>query len=280
MEQISCQKMFGGEHQRYKHQSQVCDCEMTFAVFLPPQAEQDKVPVLYWLSGLTCNDENFSSKAGAQRVAAELGIALVMPDTSPRGVSLPGEDDSYDFGSAAGFYLNATQSPWSKHYNMYDYVVNELPQLVNQHFAIDGQRASISGHSMGGHGALTIGLKNPQAYRSVSAFSPIVAPMQVPWGQKALAGYLGDDQQGWKQYDAVQLISDGAKPSSPLLVDQGAADDFLQEHLRPELLQAACETSGVEVTVRMQAGYDHSYFFIATFIEDHVRFHAKYLRAS
>lgn len=276
MEQISSNLTFGGKHQRFKHNSRSCQCDMTFAIYLPPQAQQNKVPVLYWLSGLTCNDENFSTKAGAQRVAAELGIALVMPDTSPRGVNLPGEDDSYDFGSAAGFYLNATQQPWSKHYHMYDYVVQELPQLINEQFPVDGKRVSISGHSMGGHGALTIALNNPDKFHSVSAFAPIVAPTQVPWGQKALMGYLGEDRSLWKQYDAVQLITDGAVPP-PMLVDQGDADNFLKEQLRPELLQRVCQDKGIDCNLRLQSGYDHSYFFIATFIEEHLRFHARYL---
>lgn len=273
MEQINSNKIFGGYHRRFKHSSTVCQCDMIFAVYVPPQARHEKVPVLFWLSGLTCNDENFSTKAGAQQYAAEHGLMLVMPDTSPRGVDIAGEDDSYDFGSAAGFYLNATQEPWSQHYRMYDYVVDELPALIAEHFPADLQRCAISGHSMGGHGALTIALKNPGRYRSVSAFAPIVAPTQVPWGQKAFSGYLGSDQSTWQAYDAVELIKNGAE-KIPLLIDQGDADDFLQQQLKPELLQAACAEHGFDLTLRMQPGYDHSYFFIATFIEDHIRYHA------
>ena len=276
MKEISSNLIFGGHHKRFTHTSTACACEMTFAIYLPPQTQQGKLPVLYWLSGLTCNDENFSTKAGAQRVASELGIVLVMPDTSPRGVNLPGEDDSYDFGSAAGFYLNASVEPWSKHYRMYDYVVDELPTLIAEHFPVDPSRQSISGHSMGGHGALTIALKNPQRYRSVSAFAPIVAPSQVAWGQKALRGYLGDNTDTWLEYDSVALIKNGARFDS-LLVDQGGADDFLNEHLRPDLLKQACAEAGIPLTLNICEGYDHSYFFIATFIEEHLRYHANYL---
>jgi S-formylglutathione hydrolase len=277
MEQLSVNKIFNGRHEVWSHTSEVCGCPMRFGIYLPPQAASAKVPVLYWLSGLTCTDENFASKAGAQRIAAELGIAIVMPDTSPRGLNLPGEDDGYDFGSGAGFYLNATEAPWAGYYNMYDYVVNALPALVNEHFAIDGARASISGHSMGGHGALTIALKNPDAYKSVSAFAPIVAPTQCLWGQKAFAGYLGNDPASWQQYDATALVKQQSF-GSEILIDQGAADDFLEEQLKPELFAAACEAAGQKLTLRMQAGYDHSYFFIASFIEDHLRFHAAALQ--
>jgi S-formylglutathione hydrolase len=225
------------------------------------------------LSGLTCTDDNFATKAGAQRVAAELGIAIVMPDTSPRGLELPGEEDSYDFGSGAGFYLNATQAPWAGYYNMYDYVVTELPALVNEHFPVDSSRVSISGHSMGGHGALTIALKNPDKFRSVSAFAPIVAPMQCPWGQKAFAGYLGEDRETWRQYDATEQVQQ-QQFHGEILIDQGAADDFLVEQLKPGLFETACAKVGQRLNLRTQAGYDHSYFFIASFIEDHLRFHA------
>jgi len=251
---------------------------MRFGIFLPPQADSGIVPALYWLSGLTCTDENFATKAGAQRIAAELGLAIIMPDTSPRGLHLPGEDDSYDFGSGAGFYLNATERPWAGHYNMYDYVVSELPALINKHFPIDGERVSIAGHSMGGHGALTIALKNPHTYQSVSAFAPIVAPAQVPWGQKAFSGYLGANAALWSQYDATELVKKTQLPGT-ILVDQGAADDFLQEQLKPELFSQACQAAGQELQLRIQPGYDHSYFFIATFIEDHLRFHASALNA-
>jgi S-formylglutathione hydrolase len=246
---------------------------MRFGIFLPPQAQHTAVPVLYWLSGLTCTDENFATKAGAQRVAAELGMAIVMPDTSPRGLGLPGENDDYDFGSGAGFYLNATQAPWAGHYNMYDYVVEELPALINQHFPVDDQRVSISGHSMGGHGALTIALKNPERYRSVSAFAPIVAPTQVPWGRKAFAGYLGTNEHDWQQYDATELVKQ-VQLETEILIDQGDADNFLVEQLKPELFAAACAEFGQALQLRMQPGYDHSYFFIASFIEEHLRFHA------
>lgn len=278
MQEISSNKMFDGHHKRFSHRSQACDCTMTFAIYLPPQAKEGKVPVLYWLSGLTCTDENFSTKAGAQRYAAEAGIVLVMPDTSPRGVDLPGEHESYDFGSGAGFYLNATQEPWSQHYRMYDYVVNELPKLIEENFPVDGQRVAISGHSMGGHGALTIALKNPGRYRSVSAFSPIVAPSQVPWGEKAFSSYLGADKESWKEYDTVALIEGGAKVPE-MLVEQGSDDNFLENQLKPHLLEEACKNAGIPLQLNMRSGYDHSYFFIATFIEDHIRYHAKHLKA-
>lgn len=276
MQEISANKVFEGYHRRFSHQSEVCGCEMNFAIYLPPQAKTRKVPVLYWLSGLTCNDENFSTKAGAQRYAAEHGIALVIPDTSPRGLNLPGEDDSYDFGSGAGFYLNATQEPWSRHYRMYDYIVEELPTLIVDQFPVDPVRRSISGHSMGGHGALTIALKNPLRYRSVSALAPIVAPSQVPWGQKAFSGYLGEDQALWNEYDAVALVEQGALVDE-ILIDQGGDDQFLEDQLKPELLVRACGQSGLKLTLNMRLGYDHSYYFIASFIGDHIRYHAKHL---
>lgn len=276
MEQVSANTMFGGSQQVWTHRSEACDCDMTFGIFLPPQVESGRLPVLYWLSGLTCTHENFTTKAGAQRVAAELGIALVMPDTSPRGVNLPGEEDSYDFGSGAGFYLNATHAPWDTHYNMYDYVVEELPALVSEQFLIDGDRVSISGHSMGGHGALTIALKNPQRYRSVSAFSPIVAPMQCPWGRKALFGYVDGGEDAWREYDATELVQRQQFPGE-ILIDQGTADEFLEEQLKPALFEQACAESGQPLRLRMQPGYDHSYYFVASFIEEHVRFHARTL---
>jgi len=273
MEKVSATQIYGGSQQAWQHESSACGCPMRFGIFLPPQAQHTAVPVLYWLSGLTCTDENFGTKAGAQRVAAELGMAIVMPDTSPRGLGLPGENDDYDFGSGAGFYLNATQAPWAGHYNMYDYVVEELPALINQHFPVADQRVSISGHSMGGHGALTIALKNPDRYRSVSAFAPIVAPTQVPWGRKAFAGYLGTNEREWQQYDATELVKQ-VQLGNEILIDQGDADNFLVEQLKPELFSAACAESGQALQLRMQPGYDHSYYFIATFIEDHLRFHA------
>lgn len=278
MQQLSANRMFDGVHEVWTHESWACGCAMRFAIYLPPRTSDAPVPALYWLSGLTCTDENFGTKAGAQRLAAELGMALIMPDTSPRGLNLPGEDESYDFGSGAGFYLNATEAPWAAHYNMYNYVVEELPALINETFPIDPQRISISGHSMGGHGALTIALKNPDKYRSVSAFAPIVAPTQVPWGQKAFAGYLGSDQSTWQEYDATALVSRMQFPDE-ILIDQGGADDFLLSELKPELFQAACQEAGQPLTLRLQPGYDHSYFFIASFIEDHLRFHAERLQA-
>ncbi len=274
-ELIASNKCFDGWLKRYKHSSRSTGTEMIFAIYLPPQAQTQPVPVLYWLSGLTCTDENFMQKAGAQRIAAELGIAIVAPDTSPRGTDLPGEHDSYDFGSAAGFYVNATQEPWSAHYNMYDYVTAELPELIEQHFPVTDKR-SISGHSMGGHGALICALKNPGRYASVSAFAPISNPTNCPWGEKALTGYLGEDRESWKAWDSCELIAN-AEEKLPLLVDQGEADDFLAEQLKPEALKAACETAGHPLELRLQPGYDHSYFFIASFIEDHLRHHAKAL---
>jgi len=280
VERIAKTRSFGGYIERHKHRSNVTNCDMTFGIYLPPQAQEKPVPVLYWLSGLTCTDENFMQKAGAQRLAAELGIAIVCPDTSPRGTDLPGEHESYDFGSGAGFYLNATQAPWNQYYRMYDYVVEELPTLIQQHFPVT-DKCSISGHSMGGHGALTIALKNPQCYQSVSAFAPIAHPTNCPWGKKVFAQYLGDDESQWQQYDATLLVSQMAAQAGnnkmPLFIDQGDADDFLAEQLKPEALSAACEKSDHPLTLRMQKDYDHSYFFIASFIEDHLRYHAKYL---
>ena len=239
-------------------------------------AENTALPVLWYLSGLTCTEENFTVKAGAQRFAAKHDLILIAPDTSPRGACLQGEDDDYDFGAGAGFYVDATQSPWDKHYRMYSYITQELPSLVFEHFPAKQNAQGITGHSMGGHGALTIGLKNPQIYKSISAFSPICSPVDCPWGQKALSGYLGDDRDSWQQYDSVCLIQQGRR-SEEILVDQGDADDFLQSQLKPELLQQACEKVGQPLNLRMQPGYDHSYFFIASFIEDHIRFHANRL---
>lgn len=274
IDNLSSNKSFGGWNNQYSHYSEVLDCQMRFAIYLPPQAATGAaVPVLYWLSGLTCTDENFMHKAGAQRVAAELGIALVAPDTSPRGEAVPDDPAAaYDFGLGAGFYVNATQAPWSKHYQMYDYVVRELPALVESTFPVSDRRA-ISGHSMGGHGALIAALKNAERYVSVSAFSPISNPVNCPWGQKALGNYLGDDRQSWAQYDASELMK-LAKTQLPALVDQGGADEFLVEQLKPETLEAAARASGYPLELRVQEGYDHSYFFIASFIEDHLRFHA------
>ncbi|WP_350999760.1 S-formylglutathione hydrolase [Shewanella sp. TB7-MNA-CIBAN-0143] len=276
IESISSTKAFGGWHKQYSHQSSTLNCTIRFAIYLPPQAESQKVPVLYWLSGLTCTDENFMQKAGAQRIAAELGMAIVAPDTSPRGEGVADDTDgAYDFGLGAGFYLNATKPPFSQHYQMYDYVVNELPALIEAHFPVTEQR-SISGHSMGGHGALTIGLKNPHRYNSLSAFSPICHPMDCPWGIKAFRGYLGDDQQQWQQYDSCELMAN-SQQFVPTLVDQGSNDNFLDEQLKPQALVQVAKDKGYPLELRMQPGYDHSYYFIATFIEDHLRFHAKHL---
>lgn len=273
MEVLSTTRCFGGELRRVSHRSTCCNSNMVFAIFLPPQALVEKVPVLYWLSGLTCTDENFMQKAGAQRIAAELGIAIVCPDTSPRGTDFPGEHDSYDFGSGAGFYVNATQEPWAAHYHMYDYVTEELPALIEQNFPVNDKRG-ISGHSMGGHGALVCYLRNPGKYCSVSAFAPICHPSDCSWGQKALAGYLGEDRNDWILYDAALMIGD-AEEKLPLLIDQGTDDEFLTDQLKPGALEQACIASHYPLQLRMQGGYDHSYHFIATFIEDHLRHHAE-----
>lgn len=251
---------------------------MRFAAFIPPQADAGKVPVLYYLAGLTCTEETAIIKAGAQQFAAEQGLALIMPDTSPRGAGLEGEDDDWDFGTGAGFYLDATLDPWSRHYRMYSYVTEELPALVNASFPVDNAAAGIFGHSMGGHGALTIGLKRPGQFRSVSAFAPICAPTQCPWGLKAFSNYLGDDQSTWRTYDATELVKAGSR-SSKILIDQGDADQFLTEQLRPHLFADACEAAGQSLSLRMQAGYDHSYYFIQTFMPDHIAHHAAILKA-
>jgi S-formylglutathione hydrolase len=274
---LSEQRCFGGVQGTYSHASTETRCTMRFGVFLPPQAHARRVPLLYWLSGLTCTEENFIVKAGAQRVAAALGIALVVPDTSPRGLDIPGEAASYDFGLGAGFYVDATEAPWSKGYRMYSYVAKELRDVVAAEFAVDSSRAGIFGHSMGGHGALTIALKNRDSYKSVSAFAPICSPMRCPWGEKALGGYLGNDRARWREYDATALIEDRGWNGPPLLVDQGTKDQFLDIQLKPDLLSAACVGHGIPLELRMQEGYDHSYFFIASFIEDHMRFHAHHL---
>jgi S-formylglutathione hydrolase len=278
LETVSESRCFGGVQGVYRHEAAETACGMRFSLYRPPQAEAGPVPVLYWLSGLTCTEENFTVKAGAQRYAAEHGLMLVAPDTSPRGVGLPGEDEDYDFGSGAGFYVDATVSPWAAHYRMYGYVTKELPPLILDHFPGDAARQGIFGHSMGGHGALVCALRNPELYKSVSAFAPIVAPTQVPWGRKAFAGYLGPDEAAWRQYDACELIRGGAR-ASEILVDQGTADGFLEEQLRPDLLREACEAAGQPLTLRMQDGYDHSYFFIASFVGDHIAHHAGVLKA-
>ena len=275
-ETLSENRSFGGTQGVYRHKSQATGTDMTFAVFMPAEAEHGPVPVLWYLSGLTCTHENAMTKAGAQEWCAEAGIAIVFPDTSPRGDDVA-DDDAYDLGKGAGFYVNATQDPWKPHYRMWDYIVHELPELVTGNFAIDAEAMGITGHSMGGHGALVVALRNPGRYRSVSAFSPIVAPSQVPWGEKALGAYLGDDRDAWSRYDAVELVK-SAKERLPLLVDQGDADEFLETQLRPQLLQAACEAAGHPLTLRLQPGYDHSYYFIASFIGEHIAHHAAALK--
>ena len=277
LELVSSTKCFDGLQRQYRHRSHSLNCTMRFAIYLPQEAGEEKghkFPVLYWLSGLTCSDENFSHKAGAQRVAAELGIALVIPDTSPRGDQVA-DSSEYDLGKGAGFYLNATQEPWKQHYRMYDYVLEELPQLVEQHFPFNGRRA-IAGHSMGGHGALVIGLRNPGRYTSISAFSPICNPMACSWGEKAFSAYLGANTSEWENYDATVQIGRAAE-KLPILVSQGEQDQFLLEQLRPHALQSAAEAAGYPLTIEHHAGYDHSYFFIASFVEQHLRFHADYL---
>jgi len=280
LELLSDQRCFGGHVRFYRHVSTATGTLMTFSVFVPPQAERQPVPILYWLSGLSCTAENFTTKAGAQRYAAEHGVLLVAPDTSPRGAGVPGESDSYDLGTGAGFYLNATQAPWSRSYRMYDYVVDELPRLIKSELAatvkIRPDRESIFGHSMGGHGALVCALRNPGRYRSVSAFAPICAPSRVPWGQKAFAAYLGDDQAAWRQYDASILI-ETASERLPILIDQGDRDQFLDAQLSPKYFAEVCDRHRHPLTLRWQAGYDHSYFFIATFVGEHIAYHASLL---
>jgi S-formylglutathione hydrolase len=276
-ERLSSSRMHGGRVETLGHASAVCACDMQLSVFVPPQATQGSVPALYWLSGLTCSDENFTLKAGAQRYAAEHGLMLVACDTSPRGEGVADDPDGdWDLGLGAGFYVNATQLPWSTHYRMYDYVVEELPELIDAHYPTDPRRRSIFGHSMGGHGALVVALRNPGRYRSVSALAPICSPTRCAWGQKAFSNYLGADPATWEAYDACRLIERGGCDFE-LLVDQGDADGFMADQLRPELLREACEKAGVELTLRIQPGYDHSYFFIASFMEDHLAFHARQL---
>jgi S-formylglutathione hydrolase len=277
MEQISLNKCFGGKQLRYRHVSPTLNCSMTLSVFLPPGASADApVPVIYWLSGLTCTDENFVQKAGAQRYAAEHGVALVVPDTSPRGDHVPGDPDSHwDFGWGAGYYVDATEEPWSRNYRMYSYITEELPALIEQQFPVQNKKA-IMGHSMGGHGAMIIALRNPGTYSSVSAFAPVCAPSLSPWGQKALGRYLGQDRNTWRQYDTCELVAMGGN-KMPLLVEQGSEDAFLTESLLPEKLQQACAQHDHPLVYRLRDGYDHSYFFIATFIGEHVAYHARHL---
>lgn len=276
LNRVSRAKLFGGWTETYEHESEACGAPMRFAVFLPPAAETGRVPALYWLSGLTCTEENFTVKAGAQRTAAELGLALVAPDTSPRGLRLPGEDDDWDLGTGAGFYVNATQAPWAGHYSMFDYVNDELPRIVEENLPVIPGRKSVSGHSMGGHGALISALKYPERYTSVSAFAPICAPSQCPWGQKAFSHYLGPNRDVWRDYDATCLVADATK-RIPLLVDQGDADPFLVEQLKPELLEQACKDTEHPLTLIIREGYDHGYFYISTFIDEHLRYHAEAL---
>jgi len=276
IERIEHRAVSGGWQDVYRQTSTALGCEMNFAIYLPPQAATQRLPVLYWLSGLTCTEQNFITKAGAQRYAAEHGVILVAPDTSPRGDAVA-DAEGYDLGKGAGFYVNATRQPWAAHYRMYDYIVQELPALIEANFPVTDARA-ISGHSMGGHGALVIALRNPQRYRSVSAFSPIVAPTQVPWGEKAFSAYLGPDRDAWKAYDATELVQTSAPPL-PLLIDQGDADEFLDAQLRPQLFEQAAEQAGYPITLRMQPGYDHSYYFMASFIGEHIAHHARALKA-
>ena len=279
LEPVSSSRCFGGQQNVYRHRSEACNGDMRLSVFRPQrEIDGEMVPVVVWLSGLTCTEENFTVKAGAQRVASELGLLVVAPDTSPRGQDVPGEDDSYDLGTGAGFYVDATRAPWSRAYRMYSHVTQEIPAIIAARFHGDVERMGILGHSMGGHGALTIHFKNPSLFRSCSAFSPIVAPTQVPWGHKALGAYLGDDRAAWRQYDACELVRERPSGAS-LLVDQGDADQFLEEQLRPHLFEEACAAAGQALELRMQPGYDHSYFFIASFIEDHLRHHHSALTA-
>lgn len=277
IEKLASNKLFDGQQLQYQHQSEVLACTMRFSVYLPPQAQLGPVPVLYWLSGLTCNEQNFVFKAGAQQYAAQYGVAIVCPDTSPRGDHVADDPQgSWDFGLGAGFYVDATQSPWLKNYQMYSYVTAELPELMAEHFPIDASRSSISGHSMGGHGALIAALKKPAQYRCVSAFSPIVSPSTCTWGEKALGGYLGGKRADWHAYDACALVGQ-ASHHLPVLVDQGSADEFLAKQLQTERLAEASTAANYPMTIRYQEGYDHSYFFIASFIAQHMAFHAKFL---
>lgn len=281
IETLSEHAGFGGTTGFYRHASDVNNCDMQFSVFVPPQAESRSVPVVTFLSGLTCTEETFMIKSGALRIAAELGIMLVAPDTSPRGEGVPDDPEGeYDFGLGAGFYLNATQMPWSQHFQMYDYVTRELPDAIFDTFPGNRSRQGITGHSMGGHGALTVGLRNPDIYQSVSAFAPICSPMNCPWGQKALGHYLGSDRSAWEQYDATEIVRHlDNKPANKILIDQGMADQFLEQELHPHLFEAACEERGITLDLRRHDGYDHGYYFISTFMEDHLRFHAAILQA-
>ena len=275
-ETVSTARAFGGTQGVYRHDSTATGTPMTFSVYVPPHDEGQRLPVVWYLSGLTCTHANVTDKGEYRRACADLGLIFVAPDTSPRGEGVA-DDPAYDMGQGAGFYVDATQEPWAPHFRMWSYVTEELPALVAAHFPADMDRQSIMGHSMGGHGALTIGLTLPERFRAISAFAPIVAPSQVPWGEKALGGYLGDDRSAWRRHDAVALIEDGARVPA-MLVDQGDADQFLEEQLKPHLLATACEAAGIDLTLRMQPGYDHSYYFISTFMADHLAWHAERLR--
>jgi S-formylglutathione hydrolase len=279
LETLSRHRAFGGTVGFYRHAAATTACAMRFAVFVPPAAEREPAPVLYYLAGLTCTEETFMIKAGAQRLAAELGLLLVAPDTSPRGVPLPGDSDAWDFGVGAGFYVDATEAPWSKHYRMYSYVTEELPALIGAHFPADLARQGIFGHSMGGHGALTLALRNRERYRSISAFAPIAAPSECPWGVKAFSGYLGEDRAAWRRHDATALMLEvrDAKRGPPILIDQGLADQFVATQLHPQRFADACAQVGYPLRLRRHEGYDHGYYFISTFIDDHLRHHAEFL---
>lgn len=277
LELIESHQSFGGKQGVFRHESKAVASPMEFSVFIPEQANHEPLPVLYYLSGLTCTWENVTTKGGFQPHAAELGLIVVCPDTSPRNTGYPGEDDDYDFGSGAGFYLDATEAPWSKTYRMHRYIAEELPELIAENFPVDRKRSGIFGHSMGGHGALTIGLKYPNQFLSISAFSPIVAPSQVPWGKKAFTGYLGNDPEVWNSYDATELIKSGHKSNHTILIDQGTADPFLAKQLQPDLFAQACRDRRQPLTLNMREGYDHSYFFISTFMQEHIEHHAQIL---
>ncbi|MGH8781054.1 S-formylglutathione hydrolase [Paraburkholderia sp.] len=278
LELVSSQACYGGEQRFYRHDAKTIGLPMRFAAYLPPQAARGRVPALFYLAGLTCTEETFPIKGGAQRFAAQHGIALIAPDTSPRGAGIAGESDMWDFGVGAGFYVDATREPWSRHYRMYSYVRDELRETVLANLPVDGERLGIFGHSMGGHGALMLALRNPEIYRSVSAFAPIAAPTRCPWGEKAFSGYLGDDREAWKQYDASELVAHASRRfDEGILVDQGLADQFLATQLNPDVFEAACRAARQPLVLRRHAGYDHGYYFIQSFIEDHVAHHAKVL---
>jgi S-formylglutathione hydrolase len=281
MQTLSEHACFGGTVGFYRHASAVNNCDMQFSVFQPPQARAGTVPVVTYLAGLTCTEETFMIKAGAQRIAADLGLLLVAPDTSPRGDDVPDDPDgAYDFGLGAGFYLNASEAPWKRHFHMYDYLTKELPEVIFEHFPGDRDRLGITGHSMGGHGALTVGLKNPGTYKSISAFAPICSPMNCPWGRKALGNYLGPERSAWADYDATELVKGlDTVPAHKILIDQGMADQFLEQELHPHLFEAACADKGVALELRRHDGFDHGYYFIATFMEDHLQHHAGILKA-